>query len=67
MKTLQATVDAVRRPLFAGVLVVLALSAPGAAWADGGGTAAPPAGGTKAPKAKAKRKAAGKGAPAAAP
>ncbi len=65
---MQATVDAVRRPLFAGLLVVFALSAPGAAWADGGGTAAPPAGGSKAPKGskvKAKRKAAGKGGPAA--
>jgi hypothetical protein len=41
-KTLQATVVAVRRPLFAGVLVVLALlCATGAAWADGGGTVAP--------------------------
>jgi hypothetical protein len=41
---LQATVDAVRRPLFAGVLVLLALlCAPGAAWADGGGATAPSA------------------------
>jgi hypothetical protein len=42
-KTLQATVDAVRRPLLAGVLAAL-LCAPGAASAaDGGGAAAPPA------------------------
>jgi Transglycosylase-like domain/Putative peptidoglycan binding domain len=39
---LQATVDAVRRPLLAAVLVPAALLwATGVAWADGGGAAAP--------------------------
>jgi hypothetical protein len=51
---LQATVDAVRRPLFAGLLVLLAFAcAPALASADGGGAVAPQ---TK-PKAKAKPKA----------
>jgi resuscitation-promoting factor RpfB len=40
-KTLQATVDAVRRPLFAGLLVLALLGAAGSAQADGGGAAAP--------------------------
>jgi hypothetical protein len=40
---LQATVDAVRRPLLAGLPVVLALlCAPAGAWADGGGGAVAP-------------------------
>jgi len=39
---LQATVDAVRRPVFAGLLVLLALAcAPAIALADGGGAVAP--------------------------
>jgi peptidoglycan hydrolase-like protein with peptidoglycan-binding domain len=39
---LQATVDAVRRPVFAGLLVLLALAwAPAVALADGGGAVAP--------------------------
>jgi resuscitation-promoting factor RpfB len=39
---LQATVDAVRRPVFAGLLVMLALAcAPAIALADGGGAVAP--------------------------
>ena len=46
---MQATVDAVRRPLFAVGLVVLALlCAATGAWADGGGTAAPTGGKDKA-------------------
>jgi hypothetical protein len=41
-KTLQATVDAVRRPLLAGMLVLLALAcAPALALAGGGGAVAP--------------------------
>jgi hypothetical protein len=41
-KTLQATVDAVRRPLSAGLLVLLALAcAPAVAFAGGGGAVAP--------------------------
>jgi hypothetical protein len=48
-KTLQATVDAVRRPLFAGLLAVFALAcAPAAALADGGGAVAPSGGAHKA-------------------
>jgi hypothetical protein len=51
---LQATVDAVRRPLFAAGLVVLALlCAAASASADGGGTAAPTGG--KEEKATAKQ------------
>ena len=50
MKTLQATVDAVRRPLFAVGLVVLALlCAAAGASAAGGGAAAPKSGKAKAP------------------
>jgi hypothetical protein len=46
-KTLQATVDAVRRPLFAGLLAVLVLAcAPAVAFAGGGGGAVAPAGDT---------------------
>jgi hypothetical protein len=45
---LQATVDAVRRPLFAGMLVMLALlCAPAGASADGGGAVAPSSGDDK--------------------
>jgi hypothetical protein len=51
-KTLQATVDAVRRPLFAGLLVLLALACPPATAFAGGGGAAAPAGGDDAAAAK---------------
>ena len=45
---MQATVDAVRRPVFAGLLVLLAFAcAPALALADGGGGAVAPAGGGK--------------------
>jgi hypothetical protein len=48
LKTLQATVDAVRPPLFAGMLVMLALlCAPAVASAGGGGAAAPSSGDEK--------------------
>jgi hypothetical protein len=51
-KTLQATVDAVRRPLLAGMLVLLALAcAPALALAGGGGAVAP-AGGDETAAAK---------------
>jgi hypothetical protein len=54
---LQATVDAVRRPLFAGLLAVLALAcAPAVALADGGGAVAP-AGGSNEATAKGDEKA----------
>jgi hypothetical protein len=44
-KTLQATVDAVRRPLLAGMLVLLAIAcAPALALAGGGGAVAPAGG-----------------------
>jgi hypothetical protein len=50
---LQATVDAVRRPLFAGLVVLLALAcAPAAAWADGGGGAVAPTTEEEKPAAK---------------
>jgi resuscitation-promoting factor RpfB len=56
-KTLQATVDAVRRPLFAGLLAALALAcAPAVAFAGGGGAVAP-AGGTDESTAKGGQKA----------
>ena len=49
MQTLQATVDAVRRPVFAGLLVLLAFAcAPAVSLADGGGAVAP----VKKPAAK---------------
>jgi hypothetical protein len=52
-KTLQATVDAVRRPLAAGLLAVLVLAcAPAVALAGGGGGAVAPAGGTEKAAAK---------------
>ena len=57
MQTLQATVDAVRRPAFAGLLVLLALAcAPAVALADGGGAVAPASGtsGSTAKKGKGK-------------
>lgn len=45
---MHSTVDAVRRPLFAGVLVLLVLlCGAGAAWSDGGGAVAPGAGDEK--------------------
>jgi hypothetical protein len=40
-KTLQATVDAVRRPLFAGLLVLALLGGAGSAHAEDGGATAP--------------------------
>jgi len=53
---LQATVDAVRCPLFAGLLATLALAcAPAVALADGGGAVAP-AGGSDAAAAKGGKK-----------
>jgi hypothetical protein len=53
---LQATVDAVRRPVFAGLLVLLALAcAPSVALAGGGGAVAP-AGGKQTMAAKGKGK-----------
>jgi Transglycosylase-like domain/Putative peptidoglycan binding domain len=52
---LQATVDAVRRPLFAGLLVLLALAGtPALARADGGGAVAPSGGGKAKEKSTAK-------------
>jgi Transglycosylase-like domain/Putative peptidoglycan binding domain len=59
-KTLQATVDAVRRPLFAGLLVLALLGGAGSAHAaDDGGATAPAAEQEKKPQGKteAKRKA----------
>jgi resuscitation-promoting factor RpfB len=55
-QTLQATVDAVRRPaFFAGLLVLLALAcAPSAALADGGGAVAPAGTGNEQAAAKGK-------------
>jgi hypothetical protein len=54
---LQATVDAVRRPVFAGLLVLLALAcAPALAHADGGGAVAPAGGGKEQTAAKGKSK-----------
>jgi hypothetical protein len=54
-KTLQATVDAVRRPLLAGLLVLLALAcAPAIASAEGGGAVAPAGGDDEAAKNSAK-------------
>ena len=53
---MQATVDAVRRPLFAGLLVLVALAcAPSVASADGGGAVAP-AGGDKESSTKSSAK-----------
>jgi hypothetical protein len=50
---LQATVDAVRRPLLAALVVLLALAcAPAAAWADGGGGALAPTTEEEKPAAK---------------
>jgi peptidoglycan hydrolase-like protein with peptidoglycan-binding domain len=55
-KTLQATVDAVRRPLFAGLLVLALLGGAGSAYAadDGGATA--PAAEEKKPQGKTQAK-----------
>jgi hypothetical protein len=59
LKTLSATVHAVRRPLLAGVLTVLLLAlGAGSAWAGGGGATAPSA---KPKVAKKSKKAKGKG------
>jgi hypothetical protein len=56
-KTLQATVDAVRRPLLASLLVLLALAcAPALAHAGGGGAVAPAAGGDDAAAKSSERK-----------
>jgi Transglycosylase-like domain/Putative peptidoglycan binding domain len=63
-KTLQATVDAVRRPLFAGLLAVLALAcAPAVALADGGGAVAPTGGDKAAAKGAGQASASEKSAP----
>ena len=54
---MQATFDAVRRPAFAGLLVLLALAcAPSAALAGGGGAVAPAGGGKEKTAAKGKGK-----------
>jgi hypothetical protein len=60
---LRAIVDAVRRPLFAGVVVllVLMLGTGGSAWAGGGGGAAAPTGKPKPKTAGKSKKAKGKG------